>query len=124
MVELAELQTRISFDRNRDGVVSDDEALYFLDEQTEANLETFVQVCWPRIKPFLMLDSGLFVPPTAAPVDIEAPEKHDDDEQQLLDDDLDEHHLLDDGEEAVDEEEEYEEETGEGEVCCWDNYKK
>lgn len=110
-VDIPELQTRISFDRNRDGEVSLDEARYFLDDQDEANLDAFVNVCWPRIKPFLMLDSGLFKPP--ATVEEVAEERGEEDEHHL--DDAQEH-LPEEGEEGGDEEEEYEEETGEGEV--------
>lgn len=105
------MQTRISFDRNRDGEVSTDEARYFLDEQDEANLDAFVQVCWPRIKPFLMLDSGLFKPPAT----VEELERHE--EEHNMNDDQDDHHLPEGVEEGVEEEEEeYEEETGEGDV--------
>lgn len=62
-VEVVELQTRIVFDRNRDGEVSVEEAKYFLESEEEMDLETFVTVAWPKIKPFLMMDSGLFRPP-------------------------------------------------------------
>lgn len=114
VVELAELQTRVTFDRNRNGEVSADEARYFLDEQEEANLETFLTLCWPRIKPFLMLDSGLFKPPA---MDGEEEQHHEEEagneELEATPDDLDEHGLPEDG---AEEEEEYEEETGEGEV--------
>lgn len=120
LVDLAELQTRITFDRNRDGEVSADEARYFLDEKDEANFETFVQVCWPRIKPFLMLDSGLFKPPAT----VEELGDHEEHDEQLHEDHQDDHHLPEDveaegiGEEGEEEEEEeYEEETGEGEVA-------
>ncbi|XP_053660539.1 glucosidase 2 subunit beta [Anopheles marshallii] len=64
MLELVELQTRIVFDRNRDGAVTEDEARFFLDERDQVDFETFVTLCWPRIKPFLMMDSGLFKPPS------------------------------------------------------------
>ncbi|XP_035902864.1 glucosidase 2 subunit beta [Anopheles stephensi] len=63
MLELVELQTRIVFDRNRDGAVTEDEARFFLDERDQVDFETFVTLCWPRIKPFLMMDSGLFKAP-------------------------------------------------------------
>lgn len=62
-LEVAELQTRIVFDKNRDGAVSEDEARFFLDDHDQVDFETFVTLCWPKIKPFLMLDSGLFKPP-------------------------------------------------------------
>lgn len=62
-VEVVELQTRIVFDRNRDGEVSVEEAKYFLESEEQMDLDTFVTVAWPKIKPFLMMDSGLFRPP-------------------------------------------------------------
>lgn len=62
-VEVAELQTRIAFDRNRDGEVSVEEAKYFLEGEEQLDLETFHTVAWPKIKPYLMMDSGLFTPP-------------------------------------------------------------
>ncbi|XP_055525391.1 glucosidase 2 subunit beta [Wyeomyia smithii] len=71
VVEIVELQTRIVFDRNRDGSVSEEEARFFLDEHDQVDFETFVTLCWPKIKPFLMLDSGLFKPPS----DVEELEK-------------------------------------------------
>lgn len=62
-VDVAELQTRIAFDRNRDGEVSVEEAKYFLEGEEELDLETFITIAWPKIKPYLMMDSGLFKPP-------------------------------------------------------------
>lgn len=63
LVEINDITTRIQFDSNRDGQVDEEEAKYFLDHHDAVNLETFVTLCWPRMKPYLMLDAGLFKPP-------------------------------------------------------------
>lgn len=59
-ITIAELQTRATFDKNRDGAVSDDEALYFLNNNEEVTLQEFVDSAWANIKPFLMLEQGRF----------------------------------------------------------------
>lgn len=112
VVEIAELQSRASFDSNRDGEVSVEEAKYYLDEHDQVELETFVTLCWPRIKPFLMLDAGVFKPPATV---TEQPVEGSAQEDSTADDELAD---LNDGEEAEEDLGEHydEEETGEGEV--------
>uniref|UniRef100_A0A182IWR0 Glucosidase 2 subunit beta n=1 Tax=Anopheles atroparvus TaxID=41427 RepID=A0A182IWR0_ANOAO len=134
LLEVVELQTRIVFDRNRDGAVTEDEARFFLDERDQVDFETFVTLCWPRMKPFLMMDSGLFKPPVVEQrepreeteeaelqsdgYDLEGSEHDPTKERSYGDDEYQTHHEEEEEEEgALDEHEEDEEEDiGEGEI--------
>lgn len=75
-VTIEELQTRATFDKNRDGAVSEEEALYFLGEKKEVTLQEFTDTPWANIKPFLMLEQGMFKAATdKEDVDEEHPEE-------------------------------------------------
>ncbi|KAK6630658.1 hypothetical protein RUM43_014643 [Polyplax serrata] len=62
-IQLSELQVRQTFDQNRDGAVSDEEAKFFLDNLEEADWDLFLSSVWPKMKPFFMMEKGLFKPP-------------------------------------------------------------
>lgn len=114
-IEIIELQTRIAFDKDRNGIVDIEEARFFLDENEELDLEGFITLAWPKIKPFLMLDSGLFKAPRKEGEPVE------DDEEETTDpvDDgtHEEAELQNEDDEAhPDDDAEYDEEAGEGEV--------
>lgn len=111
VIDMSELQTRVQFDSNRDGQVSEDEAKYFLDHHDQVDFETFATLCWPRMKPYLMLDAGLFKPPKT--VDEVTPDQASE-PHHGGDEDSGEHAELaqDEDVETFDEEEE----TGEGDV--------
>ncbi|KAL6259018.1 hypothetical protein P5V15_008940 [Pogonomyrmex californicus] len=109
-VTIIELQTRATFDKDRNGVVSEEEALYFLGNKKEVTLQEFVDIAWANIKPFFMLEQGIFKG---------AADKDEIDEQQPTED-LD-HENVDDreiheGDEEDVPEEEHEKEPSEPEV--------
>ncbi|XP_076235961.1 glucosidase 2 subunit beta [Calliopsis andreniformis] len=83
-ITIVELQTRISFDKDRDGAVSEEEALYFLNNKKEINLQEFLNVAWANMKPFLMLEQGIFKPAEQreeeAHESVEEPLEHDKEE--------------------------------------------
>lgn len=91
-VTVAELQTRATFDKNRDGAVSEEEALYFLNDKREITLQEFEDTAWANIKPFLMLEQGMFKA---------AEDKKETDEQQSLDDSDHEREEDEEGEEEI-----------------------
>ncbi|XP_034098397.1 glucosidase 2 subunit beta [Drosophila albomicans] len=62
-VEITELMVDMNLDSDRNGVVTVEEAKYFLDERERVDLDAFVTLAWPRIKPQKMLAEGLFQPP-------------------------------------------------------------
>lgn len=43
--------------------MSEDEAKYFLNGEEAVDIEQFVSDSWSNIKPYLMMDAGIFKPP-------------------------------------------------------------
>lgn len=113
MVDIAELQTRQSFDKDGNGEVSEEEAKFFLFNQDSADLETFISNCWRDIKPYLMKDAGMFQTPPSGneeEAQTEADDMQDSDEhdEEAHDDDEEEE---EDHEPEAQEEEHHEETT-------------
>nr|XP_050868685.1 glucosidase 2 subunit beta [Vespula vulgaris] len=74
-VTIAELQTRITFDKDHNGVVSEDEAMFFLNNKKEVSLQEFIETAWGNIKPFVMLEQGIFTKPKHDEIEKEEEEK-------------------------------------------------
>lgn len=108
-LEISELQTRPTFDRDRDGEISEEEAKYFLDDRTSIEFEEFFEISWPKIKPLHMLNAGLFKPPREQQPASEADDmQEDEDLPEEEHDEHDENHEYEEGQEE--EETEHEEE--------------
>lgn len=106
-IDLHEMTSKLIFDRDGNGIVSEEEAMYFLGNQDQPNVEEFIYKAWDNIKPIIMKEQGLFVPPAqATPEDPAAnvpqdemkddeahdnDETHDDDDEAHEDDDDDTH---------------------------------
>lgn len=75
-LQVSEIQTQQTFDQNKDGVVSDDEITLFFDNQQEMDWDEFLATGWPRMRPLLLMNSGMFKPPAT-----EAPDSSDTQEE-------------------------------------------
>ncbi|CAH1965933.1 unnamed protein product [Acanthoscelides obtectus] len=64
LVSIEELQTRTSFDKDHNGEVSPEEAKWFLNDQEQVDLDAFINSCWTSVKPYLLMDSGMYTPPS------------------------------------------------------------
>ncbi|XP_051161876.1 glucosidase 2 subunit beta [Leptopilina boulardi] len=114
-VTIVELQTRITFDKDRNGEVSEEEALYFLNNQPEITMQEFIDSAWANIKPFIMLEKGLFKPAGDEPKETEA-QAEEQNAEHTEGDETEDHEEHDDHDDQDDHEGEEEGEVeGEGE---------
>lgn len=60
ILTISEITVRNVFDKDKDGAVTEEEVKYFLNEHESVDLEGFVTTTWPLLKPFLMMEQGLF----------------------------------------------------------------
>lgn len=76
-----EIRVRNVFDKDKDGEVTEEEVKHFIDDAESVNLDYFIEHVWPLLKPFLMMEQGMFRPP--AHDDAEEPEHEMDEEPDL-----------------------------------------
>lgn len=57
-IDMIEIKSKLLFDRDGNGIVSDEEAMYFTGNQDQPNLEEFINKAWDNIKPFAMKEQG------------------------------------------------------------------
>ncbi|CAD6999126.1 glucosidase 2 subunit beta isoform X1 [Ceratitis capitata] len=110
-VEITELMVDMTLDRDRNGIVTVEEAKYFLDERDRIDLDSFYVLSWPRIKPIKMLAEGIFKPPMQ---EGEEPEQNEPSNKEEVPDQETEEESENEG--AYGEEDLYEDEEGEGEA--------
>ncbi|XP_022908667.1 glucosidase 2 subunit beta [Onthophagus taurus] len=62
-IDISELQTRKTFDQDRNGEVSEEEAKYFLNSKEEVEFDEFLADSWTKIKPYMLIEDGFYKPP-------------------------------------------------------------
>ncbi|XP_064079784.1 glucosidase 2 subunit beta-like isoform X1 [Macrobrachium nipponense] len=66
VLTVTELQSRQTFDTNRDGEVSEEEAKFYLKQEESMDLDTFISTGWQMMRPVYKYDRRMFIPPTQA----------------------------------------------------------
>ncbi|XP_045592819.1 glucosidase 2 subunit beta isoform X2 [Procambarus clarkii] len=64
---IEELQSRQTFDTNRDGQVSQEEAKFYLGQEDSMSKDTFLNSGWLMMRPIYTMDKGMFTPPSSTP---------------------------------------------------------
>ncbi|KAK3894252.1 hypothetical protein Pcinc_001971 [Petrolisthes cinctipes] len=67
VLTLQELRSRQTFDTNRDGQVTEEEARFYLGQEDTMSLETFLTSGWAMMRPVYLLDKRMFTPPSSTP---------------------------------------------------------
>jgi len=78
-IDVQEMKARQTFDKNKDGIVDDEEARFFLNLEEEMSHEEFLKSGYYLVKPFFLLDKGMFTGPS--PSSDEEGHEHDHDHE-------------------------------------------
>jgi len=121
ILTIAELQSRQTFDTDRNGEVSVEEAKFYFKQEEQMDLDTFITSGWAMMRPTYMMDKGMFTPPTTfapptiedltAPPPLEDPEEEPEDLEEDYDFPDENNEDAAKEEEAAEEEVKYDEET-------------
>ena len=57
----------MAFDQNKDGVVSEEEAKFFLHMEKEMEKSVFLATGWMLVKPYFLKEQNQFKPPSSSP---------------------------------------------------------
>jgi len=86
---VVEIQATSTFDRNKDGSVSEEEASFFLNLESEMSREEWVKNGWMLAKPYFLMERGLFTPPQTTTERPLQPTQEPEEEQDFEDDETD-----------------------------------
>lgn len=64
VLTMEEMMSRQTFDTNRDGQVSEEEAKFYLQQEESMTLENFLSTGWPMMRPVYRMDRRMFTPPS------------------------------------------------------------
>ncbi|XP_071532552.1 glucosidase 2 subunit beta isoform X2 [Panulirus ornatus] len=116
VLTVEELQSRQTFDTNRDGQVSEEEARFYLKQEDSMSLETFITSGWLMMRPVYLMDKRMFTPPTTTPAPLEeglTPPPPVFDDEDDTDEDEEDYELHDEDHEDILKEDEQKEEEEE-----------
>lgn len=67
ILQFEEIQHNMAFDQNKDGVVSEEEAKFFLHMEKEMEKSVFLATGWMLVKPYFLKEQNQFKPPSSSP---------------------------------------------------------
>ncbi|XP_066256480.1 glucosidase 2 subunit beta [Euwallacea similis] len=122
LIDIAEIQSRQTFDRDRNGEVSEEEAKLFFGDlnRDSVDLDAFTEITWKLMKPFVVREAGLYKPPVGEnDSEVGTEDQSEGEDQEQIEEPEEE-----EDDEDVDDKEVEEEHTDEGHVPYDDDTQK